>query len=86
MEIGYWITWILISVFTTFFLPPVGPIIALISLVIIPAIYKHFTKRDDAEWFAYQVEQEVDEIEAELNAMTSNEKITPIWEIPTKKK
>ncbi len=86
MEINYWITWILISIGATFFMAPVGLIVALISLGIIPAIYKHFTKKDDAEWIAYQVEQELDEIEAELDAITSNEKIKPIWEIPTKKK
>lgn len=33
------------------------------------------------------INKELDDIEAELDAMTSkNERITPIWEIPSKKK
>jgi len=83
---SYWITWILISAAATFFMAPVGLIVIIVSLVIIPAICNHYNKKDYAEWVAYEVEQELDEIEAELNAMTSDEKITPIWEIPNKKK
>lgn len=82
----YWITWILISTLTTFFLPPVGPIIILLSLIIIPAIVKHFNKKDYAEWIAAEAEQEINEIEAELDTILNDDKVTPIWDIPTKKK
>lgn len=33
-----------------------------------------------------EIEQELDEIEASLDAVTNNDKVTPIWEISTKKK
>lgn len=33
-----------------------------------------------------EIERELDEIEAGLDAMSSNDKVTPIWEISTKKK
>lgn len=33
-----------------------------------------------------EIERELDEIEASLDAMSSNDKVTPIWEISTKKK
>jgi len=32
-----------------------------------------------------EIEKEIDEIEVSLNAVTSNEKVTPIWELPRKK-
>lgn len=32
------------------------------------------------------INKELDEIEASLDAVTNNEKVTPIWEIHTKKK
>jgi len=32
-----------------------------------------------------EIERELDEIEASLDAVTNNEKVTPIWEIPPKK-
>lgn len=32
-----------------------------------------------------EIEQELDEIEASLDAVTNSEKVTPIWEIPPKK-
>lgn len=31
-----------------------------------------------------KIEREMDEIEASLDAVTNNEKITPIWELPRK--
>jgi len=31
------------------------------------------------------IERELDEIETSLNAVTSDEKVTPIWELPKKK-
>lgn len=33
----------------------------------------------------HRIERELDEIEASLDAVTSNDKVTPIWEIPPKK-
>lgn len=33
-----------------------------------------------------EIEKELDEIEASLNAVSPGDKVTPIWEIPTKKK
>lgn len=39
--------------------------------------HQHTSKMQD-------IEQEMDEIEASLNAVTNNEKITPIWELPRK--
>lgn len=87
MEKSYWITWILISALATFFMLPVGLIVIVISLVIIPRVYQHSEKKEYAEWVASEAQQEIDELEAELDAMTSkNEKVTPIWEIPLKKR
>lgn len=84
---SYWITWILISALATFFMLPVGLIVIVVSLVIIPGIYQRLNKKEYAEWVASEAQQEIDELEAELDAMTSkNEKVTPIWEIPLKKK
>ncbi len=83
---GYWITWILISVAATFFMLPVGLIVMLITLVIIPQIYQHFDEKEYSKQIIHEVEQEVDEIEAELDTVFNNDKVTPIWEIPTKKK
>ena len=84
---SYWITWILISAVATFFMLPVGLIVMVISLVVIPGIYQRIDRKEYAEWIASEAQQEIDELETELDAMTSkNEKVTPIWEIPLKKK
>lgn len=84
---SYWVTWILISALATFFMLPVGLIVIVISLVIIPGVCQRLDRKRYAEWVASEAQQEIDELEAELNAMTSkNEKVTPIWEIPLKKK
>lgn len=83
---GYWITWVLISAAATFFMLPVGLIVILISLVIVPQIFQHFDKKEYSKQVVHEVEQEIDEIEAELDAILNDDKVTPIWEIPTKKK
>lgn len=41
--------------------------------------HQHTNKMQD-------IEREMDEIEASLDAVTSNDKVTPIWEIPPKKR
>lgn len=82
---GYWITWVLISTVATFFMLPVGIIIILITLVIIPQICQHFNEKEYSKQVVHEIEQEVDEIEAELDAILNNDKVTPIWEIPPKK-
>ena len=52
----------------------------------IPQIYQHFDEKEYSKQIIHEVEQEVDEIEAELDTVFNNDKVTPIWEIPTKKK
>lgn len=83
---GYWITWVLISAAATFFMLPVGLIVILISLVIVPQIFQRFDKKEYSKQVVHEVEQEIDEIEAELDAILNDDKVTPIWEISTKKK
>ena len=82
---GYWITWALISIAATFFMLPVGLIVAVVTLLIIPQICRYFDEKNYAKQILYEAEQEIDEIEASLDAVTNNEKVTPIWEIPPKK-
>ncbi len=84
---SYWITWILISAAATFYFPPIGLLVMLTTLVIIPQICIRHDENRYREKIAYEAQQEIDELETELDAMTSkNEKVTPIWEIPLKKK
>ena len=65
---------------------PVGLIVMLITLAIIPQIYQHFDEKGYSKQVIHEVEQEVDEIEAELDTIFNNDKVTPIWDIPAKKK
>ena len=82
---GYWITWVLISIAATFFMLSVRLIITVITLLIIPQICRCFDEKNYAKQVLYEAEQEIDEIEASLDAVTNNETVTPIWKIPPKK-
>lgn len=82
---GYWITWALISIVATFFMLPVGLIVAVVTLLIIPQICRYFDEKNYAKQILYETEQEIDEIEAELDTILNDDKVTPIWEIPPKK-
>lgn len=42
-------------------------------------------RKEQQEYMLHNLNKELDEIEASLDAVTSNEKVTPIWEIPPKK-
>lgn len=81
---GYWITWTLISLCATFFMLPIGLIVILVSLVIIPRTCRYFEEKEYSKQIVYEAEQEVNEIEASLDAVLNNDKITPIWELPRK--
>ena len=42
-------------------------------------------RKEQQKHMLHDINKELDEIEASLDAVTSNEKVTPIWEIPKKK-
>lgn len=53
-------------------------------------VQRHFAhkerRREEQAYTVHNINQELDEIEASLNAVSPGDKVTPIWEIPTKKK
>lgn len=43
-------------------------------------------RREQQAYTVHKINQELDEIEASLNTVNPGDKVTPIWEIPTKKR
>ena len=41
--------------------------------------------KEQQEYMLHNINKELDEIEASLDAISSDDKVTPIWEIPPKK-
>ena len=42
-------------------------------------------RKEQQKYMLHDINKELDEIEASLDAVTNNEKVTPIWKIPPKK-
>lgn len=48
--------------------------------------FEHKERRKEQQaYMLHNINKELDEIEASLDAVTNSEKVTPIWEIPPKK-
>lgn len=78
------------------FLALLGLIVYLIAKIVFNELFdmlgdtqRHFEhkerRKEQQAYILHNINKELDEIEASLDAVTNSEKVTPIWEIPPKK-
>ncbi len=80
-----YIIWAILTPVVLAIFPPAG-LISLIALCISLAIRNRKLRAQRVFQQAQKIEHELDDIEASLDTITLNEKVTPIWEVPTKKR
>ncbi len=75
-----YIIWAILAILLLAAFPPAG-LISLIALCISLAIKNRKWRAQHASQRVQKIEHELDDIETSLNTITSNEKVTPIWDI-----
>jgi len=80
-----YMVWAILTIILLPAFPPAG-LISLIALCISLAIRNRKWRAQHTSQQVQKIEHELDDIETSLSAVTSSEKVMPIWELQTKKK
>ncbi len=80
-----YIVWAILTIILLPAFPPAG-LISLVALCVSLEIRNRKWRAQRISQQAQKIERELDDIEASLDTITLDEKVTPIWEVPTKKR